>query len=112
MKPKIAQMIRARDEYCWHCGSMDKLVIHHRANRGMGGSKILDTTQNLILVCSDYNNLMESDPDVANRARDDGHKLGRYASPTMPAWDNVRKIWFELDTKGNKFRCDPPAFLL
>jgi hypothetical protein len=112
MKPKIQQLIRARDEYCWHCGSMQNLVIHHRMNRGMGGSKILDTPQNLILVCSIYNNAMESDSVVANEARDNGHKLGRYASPSMPVWDDHRKQWFELDTKGNKTKCDPPLYLL
>jgi hypothetical protein len=78
----------------------------------MGGSKILDTPQNLILVCSIYNNAMESDSVVANEARDNGHKLGRYASPSMPVWDDHRKQWFELDTKGNKTKCDPPLYLL
>jgi hypothetical protein len=78
----------------------------------MGGSKILDTTQNMILVCRTYNDEMESNADVANEARNNGHKLGRYASPTMPVWDNYRKRWFALDTKGGKFITEPPSFLL
>jgi len=78
----------------------------------MGGSKILDTTQNMILVCRTYNDEMESNADVANEARNSGHKLGHYASPTMPVWDNFRKRWFALNTKGGKFITEPPSFLL
>ena len=78
----------------------------------MGGSKILDTVQNMILVCRIYNDQMESDADVAQAARDNGHKLGRYASPSMPVWDEYRRTWFSLDTKGGKFVTDPPSFLL
>ena len=39
----------------------------------MGSSKVLDTLQNVILVCSLYNGAMESDAAVANEARDLGH---------------------------------------
>lgn len=112
MNPKITQMVRARDQHCWHCGSMTNLVVHHRANRGMGGSKILDTAQNLIVVCRDYNNLMESDADVAAESRQLGHKLGRYASPSSPVYDAFFQRWYFLDTKGGKTPTDPPQFLL
>ena len=78
----------------------------------MGGSKILDTLQNMILVCRTYNDQMEADADVASAARENGHKLSRYASPSMPVYDEHLKRWFYLDTKGNKLQCDPPSFLL
>jgi len=33
--------LEKRDPYCVHCGETTDLVIHHRKNRGMGGSKVL-----------------------------------------------------------------------
>lgn len=112
MNAKVSRLVRERDPHCWHCSTSSGLVLHHRANRGMGGSKILDTPQNMIMVCRVYNDQMESQADVAAAARDNGHKLGRYASPTMPVYDAYFKKWFILDTKGGKFESEPPAFLL
>ncbi len=57
---KILKQVQGRDPYCWHCGREDDLVPHHRINRGMGGSKLLDTVDNLMMVCSRYNGEMES----------------------------------------------------
>lgn len=78
----------------------------------MGSSKVLDTVQNCILVCSAYNGLMESDADVANQARENGHKLSKFASPSAPVFDNVLKKWFYLDEKGNKTVTEPPSYLI
>jgi hypothetical protein len=104
--------LRARDSWCWHCGTEQGLVPHHRANRGFGGSKALDTLQNVILVCSEFNGRMESDAAVAEWARDLGMKLSKFASPSAPVFDNWAKKWYQLDEKGNKVESDPPSFLL
>jgi hypothetical protein len=78
----------------------------------MGSSKVLDTLQNVILVCSRYNGDMESDANIANQARDLGHKLSKFASPSAALFDNFQKKWFYLDEKGNKFETEPPSYLI
>jgi hypothetical protein len=112
VKNSDLKKLRGRDSWCWHCGVESDLVPHHRANRGMGSSKVLDTLQNVILVCSQYNGLMESDASVANQARDLGHKLSKFASPTAPVFDNWGKRWYFLDEKGNKHETEPPSYLI
>jgi hypothetical protein len=78
----------------------------------MGSYKALDTLQNVIMVCAAYNGLMESDARIADEARDLGHKLSKFASPTAPVFDNYTKRWYELDAKGNKFESEPPSYLI
>jgi hypothetical protein len=79
----------------------------------MGGAgKVLDTLQNVIMVCSRYNGDMESDAAVANQARDLGHKLSKFSSPSAPLFDNYLKKWFYLDQKGNKHDSEPPSYLI
>jgi len=78
----------------------------------MGSSKVLDTLQNVILVCSRYNGDMESDANIANQARELGHKLSKFASPSAAVFDNFQKKWFYLDEKGNKFETEPPSYLI
>jgi len=112
MKNAQLNKLRKRDSYCWHCGTTDTLVPHHRANRGMGGSKSLDTLQNIILVCADFNGRMESDAAVATWARDLGLKLSKFANPGEPVFDNYLHTWFVLDEMGNKTECDPPLYLI
>jgi hypothetical protein len=112
MKSAEVKKLRARDDWCWHCGATADLVPHHRANRGSGGSKVLDTLQNVILVCSRFNGEMESNAAVASWARDLGLKLSRYDAPNSPLFDNYAKRWYELDTKGNKHETEPPSYLI
>ena len=78
----------------------------------MGGSKVADNLQNVILVCAEYNGLMESDPETANRARDLGHKLSKFLAPSEPCFDNVWRKWSYLDTKGEKHETEPPSYLI
>lgn len=78
----------------------------------MGGSKIADNLQNVILVCAEYNGAMESDAGVANLARDLGHKLSKFLAPSEPVFDNFEKRWYFLDTKGGKVPTDPPMYLI
>jgi hypothetical protein len=49
---KVLKQVQERDSHCWHCGVEEDLVPHHRKNRGMGGSKLLDTPDNLMMVCA------------------------------------------------------------
>lgn len=112
MKQSDINKLRARDVWCWHCGVESDLVPHHRANRGFGGSKVLDNLQNVILVCSLYNGLMESDASVAEEARELGHKLSKFMSPTQPVFDKTLRKWYYLDEKGGKVETDPPSYLI
>jgi hypothetical protein len=112
MKNSDLKKLRERDHWCWHCGTESTLVPHHRANRGHGGSKVLETLQNVILVCAQFNSEMESDANVANWARDLGLKLSRYDSPSAPVFDNWAKRWYSLDEKGNKHETEAPTYLI
>ena len=78
----------------------------------MGGSKVADNLQNIILVCAEYNGAMESDAGVANLARDLGHKLSKFLSSDEPCFDNHAKRWYFLDRKGNKHETEPPTYLI
>ena len=112
MKAADVRKLRARDLWCWHCGDSENLVPHHVQNRGMGGSKILDNLQNVILVCSFYNVQMESDPQTAEYARDYGHKASKFSAPGHPILDATRQTWFSLDKHGDKIQVEPPSYLI
>jgi hypothetical protein len=103
---KILKLVQARDSACWHCGAEDDLVPHHRKNRGMGGSKLLDTPDNLLLVCSRWNGDMESDAELAATARGWGHKLPVWESLEHPVFDRVSFTWWFLLPDGTKLRSD------
>jgi hypothetical protein len=100
---KVLKLVQGRDSACWHCGSELDLVPHHRINRGMGGSKIRDTPDNLMMVCAVYNGLMESDPRVASQARGWGHKLSVWDDTGWPVFD-VAGGWWILGADGSKVR--------
>lgn len=104
MTPKQFRRFIDRDKYCLHCGvDDDTLVPQHRSGRGMGGSKLRDMPSNIIVVCSRYNGLMESDARIAAEARSKGHKLKSWDDPTcLPVWDAVAKTWWVLDDKFGK----------
>jgi 5-methylcytosine-specific restriction endonuclease McrA len=99
---KTRKLILARDAHCWHCGETEDLVVHHRINRGMGGSKLLDTADNLMAVCSRYNGDMESDFRVAAQARGWGHKLPNWEKLSHPVFDAVMFRWWVLLPDGTK----------
>ncbi len=42
-------ILKARKEYCEHCGSRYNLQIHHKTSVGAGGG---DTPDNLITLCA------------------------------------------------------------
>ena len=109
MKASELKKLRKRDSWCWHCGEINDLVPHHRANRGMGGSKALDNLQNIILVCALYNGLMESDAAVARKARKLGHKISKFADPAELVFDEFTGEWYRLDIQGGKSLADSPG---
>lgn len=107
IKPSVRKLVEARDPYCVHCGSDYELVIHHRKNRGHGGTKgkqaaITNGPQNLLRVCQDYNLQMESNARVASRARGWGHKLSAWEDLAFPVFDCVTFTWYVLTTEGEK----------
>jgi hypothetical protein len=81
---KTLELLRKRDTHCYHCGQWEDLVPHHRINRGMGGSKLLDTPDNLMMVCCAYNMAMESSAVIAAQARAWNHKLPTWESTDWP----------------------------
>jgi hypothetical protein len=93
-----------RDVCCWHCGRIDDtLVPQHRVNRGMGGSKLLDTPSNLVAMCSESNLLMESNAEFREKALQYGWKLERYKFPeATPIYDFYKGDWFLIDNQWNK----------
>jgi len=68
----------------------------------MGGSKLLDTVDNLMMVCSRYNGEMESTSKVARDARGWGHKLPVWESPEHPVFDCVAFRWWVLRDDGSR----------
>lgn len=84
-----------RDGGCWHCGDATTAIPHHRVNRGMGGSKARDEASNVIVMCSKINGLMESDPIVAQMAREWGWKLESWQNPAeVPVFNTIQNKWF------------------
>ena len=102
-----------RDKHCWHCGATDDtLVPHHRINRGMGGSKLLDTPANVIVMCSAINLGMEMDPALAEAAKSYGWKLASWEDPEKRyVLDLSKGLWFRLDNSYGRIatRKDPNA---
>lgn len=94
---QFSQLLK-RDGYCWHCGREDDtLIIQHRSNKGFGGSKRLDNAANLIILCSAFNNLIESDAKAAGMALRYGWKLSRYDRATdKPVYNIVENKWYFL----------------
>ena len=98
MSPKQFQKFLDRDKMCWHCGAAEDLIPHHRANRGMGGSKARHEPSNIVTMCSVVNGLMESDPVVAQMAREFGWKLESWQKPIEVAIYNAYLgKWFKIN---------------
>lgn len=107
MKTKLQE----RDPYCWHCGEINDLVIHHRKNRGMGGSKNLDMLSNLMRICNEYNVAIESVAGRADIARGFGHKLRQWDVTSAPVYDECDGLWYVLDDIGGKTPTEEPQSL-
>ena len=98
MNRKKFQKYLDRDGGCVHCGEVETAVPNHRANRGMGGSKIRDVPSNIVVLCAYMNNAIESSSEAAEAALTYGWKLNSWQDPqTTPYWHAVRSEWVYLD---------------
>ena len=98
MNDKLRKRIYTRDNgRCWHCGTDENVTIHHRVNRGMGGSKLLDMPSNLVVMCAAFNQAMESDLRAHKLAKEMGWKVSRHSQPSkVPIQSFVGEV-FLLD---------------
>lgn len=98
MKESIRKRIFKRDHgICWHCGTDENVTIHHRTNRGMGGSKNLDMPSNLVVMCSEFNFLMEADLAAFRLAKKRGWKVSKYQRAAEVEIQNHEGRTFLLD---------------
>lgn len=112
MKQSLRDLIFERDHHaCYHCGTTEGLSIQHRANRGMGGSKLKDRPDNLIVFCSVANVELESNADAAMYGRVNGWKLGQWQAFDYPVWSNWENRWFVLTPDGQRLYSDAPEIL-
>lgn len=97
MTPKTFAKYLVRDGGCLHCGERMAVAPHHRANRGMGGSKKRDVASNIIVLCSNLNGLMEADARFAALAVENGWKVSTHDDPaSVPVFDRQTQQWFLL----------------
>lgn len=103
MTPKQFQKYLDRDGGCLHCGQTEAVAPNHRANRGMGGSRVRDVPSNIIVLCSWMNGLIESSATHAHHARMAGWKLFSHEEPaSTPVWDGLRSEWVLLSDDFSK----------
>jgi hypothetical protein len=69
----------------------------------MGGSKLLDTVDNLVMVCARWNQDMESDVTAARQARAWNHKQAVWEKQHLPLFDRMGGWWY-LQADGLKTR--------
>lgn len=102
---KLRNQVFERDKSaCWHCGETEGLTLQHRQNRQMGGSKLRDRVDNLIVFCAVGNARMESDAEFAVVARKNGWKLSSWMDYSTPVWSEWEQGWFVLTPTGEKIK--------
>lgn len=98
----------ARDESCvWHGIDCDQetLVPQHRAGKGGGGYKPADRLANVVLLCSGYNGLIETDAVLAQDARELGIKISKFSDPSVEPILHAQHGWVRLDDEGGWESC-------
>lgn len=101
LSKKLHKQVYDRDKgVCAYTGlASDRLVVHHRANRGMGGAKSADVLSNLVLVDSILNGRFEHD--LQTEATELGFKISRYARPeSIPLFHRGYGGWVLLNNDG------------
>ncbi len=113
MKPAEFRKLVERDRYCLHCGEVEAVSPNHRVNRGMGGSKARHRPANLVLICSLFNGLIESNSAAALMARQYGWKLQSWDSPeSTPVHDRLTGKWYLIDNDYGRAEITEPKNLL
>ena len=108
LSAKKRNAILERDGWvCVACGTLTMLTIHHRINRGMGGSALVDSPAHLLSICNPCNVAFESNADRAEQARAYGYKLAKNAKPpidptSVPVKYAMDGNWYLLDNLGNR----------
>lgn len=103
MNKKEFQKYLDRDGGCVHCGETEAVAPNHRSNRGMGGSKARNVPSNIVVLCSKFNSLIESDAAYAETAKSYGWKLETWENPlTNPYYDFKTRTWWLLDNLYNR----------
>ena len=98
MNEKIRKRVYERDHgRCWHCGTDENVTIHHRINRGMGGSGKLDMPSNLVVMCGAFNMAMESELKAHRVAKEMGWKVSRHGIASQVPIRDYRGNLFLLD---------------
>lgn len=103
------QKYLARDKHCLHCGlDDDTLIPQHRRNRGMGGSQSRSKPSNVIVLCSQFNGLIEASEVASRAAQKYGWKLreGQDAIDS-PVFDSWMGVWWLLDDNFQKKEVAP-----
>jgi hypothetical protein len=76
----------------------------------MGGSKLLDTPDNLMMICALWNGSIEGVADDARAARGWGHKLAVWENLDKPVFDRGMFQWWILSPDGTKVRVEDAPF--
>ena len=113
MNKATRDKVLTRDEgSCWHCGETEAISIQHRINQGIGGSKLQDRLDNLIVLCSAMNLAIESDATQADYAREHGWKLNSWDDYSSPVFRAETLKWYQLGIKGELTQVDAPSWLI
>jgi hypothetical protein len=99
----------ARDQWCLHCGLQDDTLIpQHRRNRGMGGSESRSKPSNVIVLCSQFNGLIEASEVASRAAQKYGWKLREGQEPDKtPVFDSWLGVWWLLTDKFGRIEVKP-----
>lgn len=111
MRGRDFQTYLERDGWrCIHCSAGgDTLIPGHRQGRGIGGSKAREVPSNVVVMCANYNGLIESNASAADEARAYGWKLAPWQDPKeIPVYDPFMRTWYLLDDDFNRTPTTPP----
>jgi hypothetical protein len=111
-KSMRTRILKRDNNQCWHCGEVEAISLQHRRNRQMGGSNRLDRADNLMVLCSAMNGLIESDAGQASIAKDFGWKLSSWDDFSMPVYNANDGKWYELHTDCTKTEVNAPSYLI
>ena len=101
-----AQVVDRDGAACVICG-VPSTEVHHRAGRGMGGSKAANRVGACMVVCRRHNWLMESDAAFMGLAYRRGWKVRRHGVRTpedVAVWYPAEQEWFLLGDDGARVR--------